>query len=206
MDIDSTYIGPHVKIGPGVTVEPGTIILGFSDIGAGTTVGPNTRIESCKIGRDCRVYMSHLRGATLGEGVKCGPFANIRPDSVLDDHVKVGNYVEVKNSHLGADVSVGHLAYVGDAEVGENTNIGAGAVTCNYDGHTKHRTTIGSEVFIGSNTTLIAPVKIEHGAIVAAGSTITSDVPAAAGAFGRARQENKPGWAAKWRMKIGSSK
>jgi bifunctional UDP-N-acetylglucosamine pyrophosphorylase/glucosamine-1-phosphate N-acetyltransferase len=206
MDIDSTYIGPYVKIGPGVTIEPGTVILGKTEIGAGCTVGPSTRIESCQIGENCRVTMSHLSKARVGKGVNCGPFANIRPEAELDDLVKVGSFVEVKNSYLGTEVSVGHLAYIGDAQIGAKTNVGAGAVTCNYDGFNKHRTTIGQEVFVGSNTTLVAPLTIEDGAMIAAGSTITANVPAQAGAFGRARQETKPGWAAKWRQLLGGSK
>ncbi len=202
-DVDSTYIGPYVQIGAGVTVEPGTVIVGKTEIGAGSTIGPHTRIQDCLVGERCRIYMSHLIGAHLGNGVKCGPFANIRPDSVLQDDVKVGNFVEVKNSVLKPEVSVGHLTYVGDSEIGEHTNIGAGVITCNYDGVNKNRTVIGKHVFVGSNATLVAPLKIDDNSFVAAGSTITDDIPADGGAFGRARQETKPGWAAKWRNKTG---
>jgi bifunctional UDP-N-acetylglucosamine pyrophosphorylase/glucosamine-1-phosphate N-acetyltransferase len=206
LDIDSVYLGPHVHLGVGVTIEPGTVILGKTEIGRGSTIGPNTRIEDCIIGENCRVYMSHLQGAHLGAGVKCGPFANVRPDTVLEDRVKVGNFVEIKKSILRSEVSVGHLAYLGDAEVGERTNIGAGTITCNYNGKSKSKTEIGMDVFVGSNSTLIAPLKIGDGAMIAGGSTITNDLPADAGAFGRARQETKEGWALKWRKRLGSGR
>jgi bifunctional UDP-N-acetylglucosamine pyrophosphorylase/glucosamine-1-phosphate N-acetyltransferase len=145
--------------------------------------------------------MSHLVRAKVGKDVVCGPFANLRPGTDLGDGVKVGNFVEVKNSALHENVSASHLSYIGDAEVGANTNIGAGVITCNYDGFQKSRTTIGSDAFVGSNSTLVAPLEIGDGSIVAAGSTITHNVPVESGAFGRARQETKEGWAKKWREK-----
>lgn len=143
--------------------------------------------------------MSHADSAVVGDNVCVGPYAHLRPKANLSDHVKIGNFVEIKNSQLSAGSKVNHLAYIGDAAVGEDANIGAGTITCNYDGFEKHRTVIGANAFVGSNSTLVAPVSIGDGAILAAGSVITKDVPEGAGAFGRARQETKPEWAAQWR-------
>jgi bifunctional UDP-N-acetylglucosamine pyrophosphorylase/glucosamine-1-phosphate N-acetyltransferase len=164
-------IGPHVLFGPGVTIGRNVEILGFS----------------------------HIAGATVGDGARIGPFARLRPGAELAEDVHIGNFVEVKNTQLGRGVKANHLAYLGDATVGTGTNIGAGTITCNYDGVGKHRTEIGADVFIGTNSSLVAPVRIADGAIVAAGSTITEDVPADALALGRARQSTKPGGAALWR-------
>jgi bifunctional UDP-N-acetylglucosamine pyrophosphorylase/glucosamine-1-phosphate N-acetyltransferase len=150
--------------------------------------------------------MSHLNGATLEAGAKCGPYANLRPGAVLRSGAKVGNFVEVKNAELGERVAASHLTYIGDAAVGADSNIGAGTISCNYDGFNKHRTVLGEGAFIGSNSTLVAPVTIGEGAYVAAGSVITGDVPDDALGLGRARQVNKEQWANKWReRKKGSS-
>lgn len=200
-DPSTIYIGPDVEIGPDTIIEPGTLLIGRTSIGARCRLGPNTRIQDCSVGDDSRVLMSHLVRARLGKRVICGPFANLRPGADLADDVKVGNFVEVKNAILHENVSASHLSYIGDSEVGADTNIGAGVITCNYDGFEKHRTTIGRDVFVGSNATLVAPLEIQDGSMVAAGSTITSNVPEDAGAFGRARQETKEGWAKKWREK-----
>ena len=137
----------------------------------------------------------------MEDGSRCGPFSNLRPGARLAREVKIGNFVEVKNSDLGAGVSASHLTYIGDASVGEGTNVGAGTITCNYDGFAKHRTEIGKGAFIGSNSTLVAPLKIGDGAMVAAGSTVTHDVPAEAMAIGRSRQETKELWAKSWRKR-----
>jgi bifunctional UDP-N-acetylglucosamine pyrophosphorylase / glucosamine-1-phosphate N-acetyltransferase len=166
-------IGPHVMFGRGVIIGKNVEILGFS----------------------------HIEGATVGDQARIGPFARLRPGADLADDVHIGNFVEVKNSRLEAGVKANHLAYLGDAAIGAHTNIGAGTVTCNYDGVDKHRTEIGADVFIGTNSSLVAPIKIADGAIVAAGSTITENVPANALALGRARQSTKPGGAAAWRKK-----
>jgi bifunctional UDP-N-acetylglucosamine pyrophosphorylase/glucosamine-1-phosphate N-acetyltransferase len=162
-------IGPGVIFGPGVTVESGAEILGFC----------------------------HLEGCHISRGARVGPFARLRPGAELAEDVHVGNFVEIKNSILGEGVKVGHLTYLGDAQVGEGTNIGAGTVTCNYDGVMKHRTTIGKNAFIGSDTMLVAPVTVGDRAFTATGSVITKDVPAEALAIARARQEVKPGLAVK---------
>jgi bifunctional UDP-N-acetylglucosamine pyrophosphorylase / glucosamine-1-phosphate N-acetyltransferase len=160
-------IGPNVIFGPGVTIETGAEIKGFC----------------------------HLEGCHISRGATVGPFARLRPGTELSEDVHVGNFVEIKNSTLAEGVKVGHLTYLGDADVGEQTNIGAGTVTCNYDGVMKHRTTIGARAFIGSDTMLVAPVTVGADAMTGSGSVITADVPAGALAIGRARQENKQGLA-----------
>ncbi|WP_444665556.1 bifunctional UDP-N-acetylglucosamine diphosphorylase/glucosamine-1-phosphate N-acetyltransferase GlmU [Cereibacter changlensis] len=162
-------IAPNVVFGPGVTVESGAEIKAFC----------------------------HLEGCHVSRGATVGPFARLRPGAELAEDVHVGNFVEIKNSVLDEGVKVGHLTYLGDAHVGEATNIGAGTITCNYDGVNKHRTEIGARAFIGSDTMLVAPVKIGAGAMTGSGSVITEDVPAEALALGRARQVNKPGFATK---------
>lgn len=162
-------VGPNVIFGPGVTVESGAEIKAFC----------------------------HLEGCHISRGATVGPFARLRPGAELAEDVHVGNFVEIKNAILDEGVKVGHLTYIGDADIGEHTNIGAGTVTCNYDGVMKHRTTIGKNAFIGSNTMLVAPVKVGDEAMTASGSVITEDVPPAALALGRAAQVNKPGLAVK---------
>ncbi len=164
-------IEPHVVFGPGVTVEDGALIRSFS----------------------------HIEGAHIGPGARIGPFARLRPGAKLEADVHVGNFVEIKEARLAVGAKANHLAYVGDASVGEGANIGAGAITCNYDGAAKHRTEIGKGAFIGSNSALVAPVSIGDGAYVGSGSVITRDVPPDALALGRARQTVKPGWAARLR-------
>lgn len=201
VDPASTYVGVDVEIGVDTVLEPQTILVGKTTVGSRCRIGPCTKLKHCAIGDDCNIYFSHLAEATLEPSVKVGPYANIRPGTVLGERVKIGNFVEVKNARMGAGAAANHLAYIGDAEVGAKTNIGAGTITCNYDGFNKHRTTIGEGVFIGSNSTLVAPVSIADGAFVAAGSTITRDVPGDALAFGRARQEVKNGWAVQWRSR-----
>jgi bifunctional UDP-N-acetylglucosamine pyrophosphorylase / glucosamine-1-phosphate N-acetyltransferase len=162
-------IGPNVVFGPGTTVESGAVIEAFC----------------------------HLTGCHISRGATVGPFARLRPGAELAEDVHVGNFVEIKNTILAEGVKVGHLTYLGDAEVGDHTNIGAGTVTCNYDGVMKHRTVIGKRAFIGSATMLVAPVSVGDGAMTGSGSVITEDVPAEAVAIGRARQVTKPGLAAK---------
>jgi bifunctional UDP-N-acetylglucosamine pyrophosphorylase / glucosamine-1-phosphate N-acetyltransferase len=171
-------IGPNVLFGPGVTVESGAEIKGFC----------------------------HLEGCHISRGATVGPFARLRPGAELAEDVHVGNFVEIKNAILDEGVKVGHLTYIGDASVGEHTNIGAGTVTCNYDGVMKHRTTIGKRAFIGSDTMLVAPVTVGDGALTASGSVITEDVPPEAVAIGRARQVNKAGLATRMFEKLSSMK
>ena len=200
-DVQSTYLGPDVTIGQDTVIEPGCSLLGNTTIGARCRIGPDCWIQDCEIGDGCGVIMSHLVRASLQEGVKCGPFANLRPGSVIGARAKVGNFVEVKNSVLGEDASAAHLSYLGDSSVGAGTNVGAGTITCNFNGFEKNRTEIGAGVFVGSNSTLIAPVTVGDGAVVAAGSVVTHDVPAGALVVGRSRQEVKEEWAIHWRRR-----
>ena len=201
IDPGSTQIGVDVEIEPDTTILPGCVIEGKTRIGSGSHIGPNCWIKNSQIGPRCRVFMSHMDGASMDEGSRCGPFSNLRPGAHLGREVKIGNFVEVKNAELKEKVSVSHLTYIGDASVGKGTNIGAGTITCNYDGFTKSRTEIGENAFVGSNTTLIAPLRIGDGAMVAAGSTVTRDVPDDALAIGRGKQENKEQWAKQWRKR-----
>jgi bifunctional UDP-N-acetylglucosamine pyrophosphorylase/glucosamine-1-phosphate N-acetyltransferase len=201
VDPGSTHVGADVEIGPDTTILPGCVIEGKTKIGSRCQIGPSCWIKDSVIGDSCRVFMSHMDQATMGAGSRCGPFSNLRPGARLGQQVKIGNFVEVKNADLAQGVSVSHLTYVGDANVGEGTNVGAGTITCNYDGFTKNRTEIGKGVFVGSNSTLVAPVKIGDGAFIAAGSVVTKDVPEDALAVGRSRQENKEQWAKSWRKR-----
>ncbi|HWA84334.1 MAG TPA: bifunctional UDP-N-acetylglucosamine diphosphorylase/glucosamine-1-phosphate N-acetyltransferase GlmU, partial [Fimbriimonadaceae bacterium] len=201
VDPDSTYIGFDVTIGPDTTIEPNTYLQGDTVIGSACHIGPCTKIKSSRLGDGVNVYFSQVVESELRDGVKVGPFSNIRPGTVLGARTKIGNFVEIKKSILGEAVAVSHLTYIGDASVGDFTNVGAGTITCNYDGFSKHQTTIGRDVFIGSNSTLVAPVTIEDGSMVAAGSVVTHNVPADALALGRARQEVKEGWVSRWRKK-----
>jgi len=201
VDPGSTDISADVQIGRDTCILPNTVIEGKTVIGVGCHIGPNSWIKHCVIADDCRVFMSHLERAKMDSGSRVGPFSNLRPHAVLKESTKIGNFVEVKNSVLGPHASVSHLTYLGDAEVGEFTNIGAGTITCNYDGFGKSKTVIGNNCFVGSNSTLIAPLTIGDEAMVAAGSVVSKDVPEGAMAMGRARQENKEGWFRAWRKK-----
>lgn len=201
LDPATTYVDGDVQVGKDTVIEAGTHLRGDTQIGESCHIGPNSFIQNCRIGDGCRVRMSHLVQANVGNGVKIGPYANVRPGTVLAEGVKIGNFVEIKNAVLGERVAASHLAYIGDASIGAGSNIGAGTITCNYDGFEKHRTEIGEGVFVGSNSTLVAPIEIGDGAFIAAGSVISNDVPPEALALGRARQENKEGWVAQWRKR-----
>lgn len=198
-DPHTTYVGPDVTVGPETILEPGTTLAGKVTIGSHCKIGPHTLIEDSELGDDVNVYLSRIQEAKLSKGVRVGPFANIRPGTHLGEEVKIGNFVEIKKSALDEHVAVSHLSYIGDATVGKNTNIGAGTITCNYDGIRKHPTTIGKNVFVGSNSTLVAPVTLGDGSMTAAGSTITRDVSPDALGIGRARQEEKQQWVSRWR-------
>lgn len=195
LDPLTTHIDATVKIGPDTTIYPYTILSGVTDIGEDCEIGPGARISDSRLGRGVSVRDSHVTASEVGDECRIGPFANLRPGSVLGNEVKVGDFVELKNATLGDGVSAGHLTYLGDAEVGRRTNIGAGTITCNYDGVDKHRTVIGADAFIGTHSTLVAPITLGEGAWTAAGSAITENVPAGALGIGRARQVNKDGWA-----------
>lgn len=181
-------IGPQVQLRGATTIAEGAILEGSSLI-IDSVIGPRAHI---KLG-------SRVEGSSIGADTSVGPFANVRPGTKLGSHVRIGNFVEVKNATLHDGAKASHLTYLGDCTVGEETNIGAGTITCNYDGYNKSKTTIGKDVFIGSNSCLVAPITIGDGSLVAAGSVITQDVPSDALALGRARQENKDGWAKKRR-------
>lgn len=201
IDPETTYIEADVVVGIDTVIEPGSILEGKTTIGAACHIGPNTKIKDSQIGERVTVLMSHLERAQMGSRSRCGPYANLRPGAVLGEDVKIGNFVEVKNASLGRKVSVSHLSYIGDGEIGEGSNIGAGVIFCNYDGFLKHHTKVGDNVFVGSNSTLVAPVEIGDGAFVAAGSVITHSVSKDALALGRARQEEKEEWARSWRIR-----
>ncbi|AFL87692.1 glucosamine-1-phosphate N-acetyltransferase, UDP-N-acetylglucosamine pyrophosphorylase [Terriglobus roseus DSM 18391] len=194
---DTTVIDASVQIAADTIIEPFVQLLG------NTTIGPNCRIrsysviESCTLGEGVLVRNGCiLTDSTVGDGAQLGPYAHLRPESLIGARAHVGNFVETKKTNLGEGSKANHLAYLGDAIIGAGSNIGAGVITCNYDGVNKHRTTIGDGVFVGSDSTLIAPVTLASGSYVAAGSSITDDVPTGALALGRARQVTKPGWAA----------
>jgi len=197
LDPLTTHIDSTVKIGQDTVIYPFTILSGVTDIGEDCQIGPGARISDSRVGSGVSVRDSHVVASEVGDGTKVGPFANLRPGSAVGKDCKIGDFVELKNAQLADGVSAGHLAYLGDAEVGPRTNIGAGTITCNYDifrTPTKSKTTIGADSFIGTHTTLVAPVTIGDGAYTAAGSVITEDVPPDALALGRARQVNKEGW------------
>lgn len=175
---NDVIVEPHVVFGPGVSVKTGAVIHAFS----------------------------HLEGASIGENASVGPYARLRPGSVLETGAKIGNFVEVKNAVLHTGAKANHLSYIGDADIGAKANIGAGTITCNYDGFFKHRTIVGEGAFIGSNSSLVAPVTIGRGAFTGSGGVITSDVPDDALALARARQENRTGWAARFRQMMQARK
>ncbi len=185
----------EISVGRDVLIDVNVVLEGRVVIEDDVRIGPNCVIRDSVLRRGAVIKAnSHLEGAELGEGSDAGPFARLRPGSVLGARAHVGNFVELKNARLGEGSKAGHLSYLGDAELGANCNIGAGTITCNYDGANKFRTELGDDVFIGSNNSLVAPLKIGDGATTAAGSTITHEVPAKNLAFGRARQKNLENW------------
>lgn len=175
-DPASVYIEASVKIGKDTVIMPNTYLHGKTEIGEGNLIGPNSIIRDTKIGDGCKVLASVLEGAVLEDDVDMGPFARLRKGAHLGNHVHMGNFGEVKDSYLADGVKMGHFSYIGNAQIGSNTNIGAGTITCNYDGEKKHPTEIGEDVFIGSDTMLVAPLKIGAGARTGAGSVVTKNV------------------------------
>lgn len=194
---DTTVIGPRVRLGRDTVLEPGAILLGATTVGERCVVGAYSQLKDVTLGDDVEIIHSYLCEATVGDGTHIGPYAHLRQGATLGRKVRLGNFVEVKKSTLGDGSKAAHLAYLGDAEIGSKVNIGCGVITVNYDGSKKSKTTIRDHAFVGSNSNLIAPVTIEEAGYVAAGSTITEDVPAGALAVGRGRQVNKEGWVAK---------
>ena len=194
---DGTIIEPSVKIGAGTKILPGTIIKGNTEIGENCLIGPTSYIEDSKIGNGTEVNTTQVRSSVHEEDVKIGPRSQVRPGSLIHKGCKIGDFVEIKNSEVGARTAVAHLTYIGDATVGEAVNFGCGCCIANYDGQHKHRTVIGDHAFLGCNTNLIAPVELEDFAYTAAGTTVTKDVPEYALAVGRAKQQNIEGWVKK---------
>ena len=194
IDPNTTFIGSDVEIGMDTVIEPGVRINGKTFIGEDTHVGQYSEINNSRIGNKVNIIQSVINDSSVGDKTKVGPFAQLRPGSNLGAEVKVGNFVEVKKAELKDGAKVSHLSYIGDAEVGERTNIGCGSITVNYDGVNKFKTIIGKDAFIGCNTNLIAPVTVGDGALIAAGSTITDDIPKESLALARARQVTKEGY------------
>lgn len=194
-DPDRTYIDDGVALEEGVRLYAGTHLEGSTTVAADAEVGPDVLVQDGVIGRGARVWYSVIRGAEVGEEVEVGPYASLRPGTVLHKGAKAGTFVEVKASIVGAGTKVPHLTYLGDATVGEDSNIGAGTITCNYDGFDKHETVIGNRVFIGSDTMLVAPVEVGDGAFTGAGSVITRDVSPGALGVERSPQKEVPGYA-----------
>ncbi|MEW5847365.1 MAG: bifunctional UDP-N-acetylglucosamine diphosphorylase/glucosamine-1-phosphate N-acetyltransferase GlmU [Myxococcota bacterium] len=199
---ESTFLDADVSLSEDVTLGPGVQLRGKTRLGRGVRVeGPTILVDATvEEGADIRAF-SHVEGARVGRDAVVGPFARLRPETVLEEQVHVGNFVEVKKATLRKGAKANHLTYLGDAEVGEKSNVGAGTITCNYDGYGKYRTEIGAGVFVGSDSVLVAPLKIGEGAYVAAGSVVTDEVPPGALAVGRARQVVKPGRAEQLREK-----
>jgi bifunctional UDP-N-acetylglucosamine pyrophosphorylase/glucosamine-1-phosphate N-acetyltransferase len=194
-DPATTYVDVDVEVGVDAQLLPGTILEAGTRVGARAVVGPHSHLVACTIGDDATVHSTRAEQATIGAGATVGPYTHLRPGTVLGDRTKVGAFAETKNMTLGEGSKIPHLAYVGDATVGEQVNIACGVITVNYDGSTKSHTTIEDGAFVGCDTMLVAPVTIGTGAYTAAGSTITDDVPAGALAIARARQTVKEGWA-----------
>jgi bifunctional UDP-N-acetylglucosamine pyrophosphorylase/glucosamine-1-phosphate N-acetyltransferase len=206
-DPASTLVGEDVLVEPGAVLRPFTILEGRTVVRAGAVVGPFVRLVDVEVGPGAQI-LDHclLRESVVEEGASVGPFAHFRPGCRVGPRAKIGNFVELKKTHIGEGTKAQHLSYLGDATVGPGVNVGAGTITCNYDGVKKSPTRIEAGAFVGSDTTLVAPVTVGEGSYVAAGSTITEDVPKDALALGRARQVTKPGWAARRRARLGAAK
>lgn len=194
---ETCVIDSKVEVAPGTVIEPFVQLLGVTRIGTGCRIRSFTVIENCMVGDNVLIRQSCvLTDSTVEGGAQIGPFAHLRPGSEIGEGAHIGNFVETKKTRLGKGSKANHLTYLGDAEIGEGSNIGAGVITCNYDGVHKHKTIIGKGVFVGSDSTLVAPIAIHDGAYIGAGSCITCEVPADALAIGRSRQVTKEGWAA----------
>ena len=198
IDKKSVFIDKGVKIANNVIIYPNNYILGKTEIADGTVIGPNCYIKDCIVGENCSIVYSYLEGAEIKNGVSIGPFARIRPNTKIEQNVKIGNFVEVKNSCIGNGTKAGHLAYIGDAALGQNCNVGCGAIFVNYNGKEKNKTEVGDGSFIGSNVNLIAPVKIEKGTYITAGATVTENTDEFDFVIGRVKPTIKKGRAKKY--------
>lgn len=197
VDPATTYIDVDVRIGRDTVIHPSTFLSGSTSIGAGCEIGPVTRIVDTRVGEGAVVHFSVVREARIGARAQVGPYAHVRPGTVLGPRSKAGTFVEIKASEIGEGGKVPHLAYVGDAKIGRRANLGAGTVTVNYDGYAKHRTVVGDDARVGSDTMLVAPVKVGRGAVTGAGSVITKDVPGGALAVERSEQRVVKGYRAR---------
>ena len=197
MDPSSTFIDAGVEIDRDTVIYPFTWIEGATKIGRDCVIGPNSRLQNVTIGDRVTAQFIYAHDCEVADDVTIGPYVHIRPGTKIASKVKIGNFVEIKNSNIGVGSKLPHLQYLGDCDMGANVNVGCGTVTCNYDGKKKHRTTIGDNVFVGCNTNLVAPVEVEEGAYIGAGSTITKRVPKENLAIARARQVNYADWADK---------
>lgn len=197
VDPQNTYVDEGVKIGRDTVILPFTFLQGNTEIGNGCTIGPGNKITNCVIGDHAEIQYSVLADSSVGNHTVIGPYAYIRPGTIIGEQAKIGDFVEIKKSTVGNGSKIPHLSYVGDCTIGEKVNVGAGTITCNYDGKNKYQTILEDGVFIGSNTNLVAPVKVGQDAVVAAGSTITKDVPAGALGVARERQTNMANWTKK---------
>jgi bifunctional UDP-N-acetylglucosamine pyrophosphorylase/glucosamine-1-phosphate N-acetyltransferase len=204
---DTCVIDPDVEVAPGTVIEPFAQLLGRTRVGSGCRIRSFSVIENCTLGNGVQILQSCvLEDSTIADGARLGPFTHLRPGNEVGENAHVGNFVEMKKSRLGKGAKANHLTYLGDAEIGEGSNIGAGTITCNYDGVNKHVTRIGKAAFVGSDTTLVAPITVGDGAYIGAGSCITKDVPADALAVSRAKQVNIEGWATTRRAKRDAKK
>ena len=199
MDPASTFIEGSVKIGRDTIIYPYTWLEGSTEIGEDCEIGPNARFTNVKVGNDNHLQFIYAHDCEVKNHVTAGPYVHLRPDTVISDHVKIGNYVEVKNSNVGEGTKLPHLTYIGDSDIGSGVNMGCGCITVNYDGKKKHRTIIGDNAFVGCNTNLVAPVTVQANTYIGAGSTITKEVPENALGIARAKQKNIEGWAEKYR-------
>ena len=206
VDPTTTWIDATAKIENDVTIYPGTAILGKTTIATGAVIGPRAVLESCTVLSGAKIIESNCFEATIGKGANVGPYSYLRKDTVLGTGAKAGAFVEMKNAKVGDGSKVPHLSYVGDATIGEGTNIGAATIFVNYDGVEKHHTTVGDHVRIGSDSMLVAPLSIGDGAYTAAGSVITEDVPAGAMGVARGKQRNVIGWVLRKRSGSQSAK
>ena len=201
-DISSNTVEGDVVIAADCFIERGAILRGKTSIQSGTTIGAYSVVENCSIGSNVNIHPhSHCYESQIDSGAKVGPFARLREGTVIGKSAKIGNFVETKKTVFGDGAKASHLSYIGDAQVGQNANIGAGTITCNYDGYKKYKTAIGRGAFIGSNSSLVAPISIGDGAVVGAGGTITSDVPDNAISVARGEQKNYAGAALRYRKK-----
>lgn len=199
MDPSSTFIEGSVKIGRDTVIYPFTWLEGSTEIGEDCEIGPNVRLTNVEVGNGTHLQFVYGHDCRVCDEVTAGPYVHLRPDTVIGNKVKIGNFVEVKNSNVGTGTKLPHLTYIGDSDIGSGVNMGCGCITVNYDGKKKHRTVIEDNVFVGCNTNLVAPVTVKAGCYIGAGSTITKEVPENSLGIARAKQKNIEGWAEKYR-------